>query len=190
MIVNALRIRAATAAEGAHADHSRVAESELLEGAAEAVPLDVGEEQRAVQKLSVLDAALRTLRLATLPEHGVKRQPKASGGSSRAPVSDARKQTSAPKAAHAAAAERVGPADTYERKGGKYVGQAQRWFFFRYAGPADYAEVDLGAQHGDPEFCEWRWAPLDARLVDAVVPFKRAVYAEVVRTAQQLLSKA
>ena len=73
--------------------------------------------------------------------------------------------------------------------GGKYVGQAQRWFFFRFTGAADCAEVDLGAQHGDPEFCEWRWAPLDARLVDAVVPFKRAVYAEVLRTAQLLLAK-
>jgi len=73
--------------------------------------------------------------------------------------------------------------------GGKYVGQAQRWFFFRYTGAPDGAEVDLGAQHGDPEFCEWRWAALDGGLVDAVVPFKRAVYAEVVRTAQQLLSK-
>ena len=73
--------------------------------------------------------------------------------------------------------------------GGKYIGQAQRWFFFRYTAPSD-AEVDLGAAHGDPEFCEWRWAAVDDAIVDAVVPFKRAVYAEVVRTAQQLLKKA
>ena len=115
MIVNALRIRAATAAEGAHADHPRVAESELLEGAAEAVPVDDDEELRTIQKLSVLDAALRTLRLAVLPEHGAKRQSKASGGSTRAPVAGARK-TSAPKPARAVAVERAGPADTYERK--------------------------------------------------------------------------
>ena len=73
--------------------------------------------------------------------------------------------------------------------GGKYIGQAQRWFFFRFTGAPDCGEVDLGAQHGDPEFCEWRWAALDGGIVDAVVPFKRAVYAEVLRTAQQLLDK-
>jgi hypothetical protein len=66
------------------------------------------------------------------------------------------------------------------------VGQAQRWFFFRFTGASD-AEVDLGLQHGDPEFCEWRWAAVDDGIVTAVVPFKRAVYAEVVRTARQLL---
>ena len=69
--------------------------------------------------------------------------------------------------------------------GGKYVGQAQRWFFFRHTGSD--AEVDLGLQHGDPEFCEWRWAAVDEAIVDAVVPFKRAVYAKVVATARQLL---
>ncbi len=68
--------------------------------------------------------------------------------------------------------------------GGKYVGQAQRWVYFRFTG-AD-AEVDLNA-HGDPEFCEWRWMPLDDAVVAAVVPFKRAVYAEVVRHGRALL---
>ena len=115
MVANALRIRAATAVEGSNAEHPRVIESELLEGAAEVVPVDDDEEQRAIQKLSVLDAALRTLRIVALPDHGVKRQPKAGGGSTRALVSGARK-TSAPKAARAVAVERAGPADTYERK--------------------------------------------------------------------------
>ena len=68
--------------------------------------------------------------------------------------------------------------------GGKYVGQAQRWFFFRHTGGD--AEVDLCA-HGDPEFCEWRWMALDAAVVDAVVPFKRAVYADVVAYGRALL---
>ena len=115
VIVDQLRIRAATAAGAAHADHPCVAESELLEGAAEAVLVDDDDELRAIQKLSVLDAALRTLRLAALPEHAAKRQSKVSGGSTRSPIAGAKK-TSAPKPARAVAVERAGPADTYERK--------------------------------------------------------------------------
>ena len=114
VIVNALRIRAATVSEGAHAEQPRVVESELLEGAAEAVSVEYDDERRAIEKLSVVDAALRTLRLAALPAHGAKRQSKASGGSSHALVTEARK--TAPKAPRAVAMERAGPADTYERK--------------------------------------------------------------------------
>lgn len=69
------------------------------------------------------------------------------------------------------------------------MGQAQCWFFFRYTAPSD-DEIDLGLAHGDPEFCEWRWADVDERLVDAVVPFKRGVYAEVVRRVRRLLKQA
>ncbi len=69
--------------------------------------------------------------------------------------------------------------------GGKYVGQAQRWYVFRYTGAGD-TEIDLNA-HGDPEFCEWRWLPLGQGLVDAVVPFKQPVYAEVLRHVTQVM---
>lgn len=71
--------------------------------------------------------------------------------------------------------------------GGKYVGQAQRWYVFRYTG-SDDGEVDLlahGPQH-PPEFDAWRWAELDAGVVEGVVPFKARVYAAVVARAREL----
>jgi len=66
--------------------------------------------------------------------------------------------------------------------GGRYRGQAQRWFLFRFVG--DEAEVDLEAA-GDPEFDEWCWKPLDS-MEDLVVDFKRGVYSEVVSWASTL----
>lgn len=57
-------------------------------------------------------------------------------------------------------------------------GQRQRWFALRFTG--DNREIDLAA-HGDhAEFSDWRWVELE-RLPDLVVPFKRAVYEQVVR---------
>ncbi len=60
--------------------------------------------------------------------------------------------------------------------GGRYRGQAQIWTLFRFEGPE--SEIDLAA--GDPEFGRWKWSPLHA-LAGEIVPFKRAVYREVVR---------
>jgi putative (di)nucleoside polyphosphate hydrolase len=63
---------------------------------------------------------------------------------------------------------------------GKYRGQRQRWFAFRFTG--DEAEIDV-TDPGDgtmpAEFDAWRWAPL-AELPDLIVPFKRQAYLEVV----------
>jgi len=59
--------------------------------------------------------------------------------------------------------------------GGKYRGQRQKWFLFRFHGPDDAIRID-----GDhPEFAEWRWMEADA-MIHAIVPFKRAVYETVV----------
>lgn len=60
--------------------------------------------------------------------------------------------------------------------GGRYRGQAQKWFAMRFLG-AD-AEIDLATAH--PEFRTWRWSPL-AELPALAVPFKSEVYAELVR---------
>lgn len=60
--------------------------------------------------------------------------------------------------------------------GGKYRGQAQKWFAARFLG-AD-AEIDL-AKHHDPEFSEWKWAPLEA-LPDLIIGFKRDLYSALV----------
>lgn len=62
--------------------------------------------------------------------------------------------------------------------GGKFRGQRQKWFAMRFTG--DETEIDIGPRKGhDVEFQAWRWSPAEA-LVGAIVPFKRAVYTEVV----------
>jgi putative (di)nucleoside polyphosphate hydrolase len=57
---------------------------------------------------------------------------------------------------------------------GRYRGQEQKWFLLRFHG-AD-TDIDIAAKH--PEFSRWRWLP-PADLLALIVPFKRAVYAEV-----------
>ncbi|MFA4894425.1 RNA pyrophosphohydrolase [Brevundimonas sp.] len=57
-----------------------------------------------------------------------------------------------------------------------WAGQKQRWFAFRFTG--DESEIDLEA-HGEIEFDAWRWGPL-SDAPDLIVPFKRAVYEQVV----------
>ena len=59
--------------------------------------------------------------------------------------------------------------------GGKYRGQKQRWFLFRYLGHD--GQIDIATEH--PEFSEWRWVTADEMLA-AIVPFKRDVYEQVV----------
>ena len=61
---------------------------------------------------------------------------------------------------------------------GRYRGQKQMWFAFRFEG-AD-SEIDIAPREGHTqEFDAWRWAEL-AELPPLVVPFKRAVYVRVV----------
>ncbi|MCU9848353.1 RNA pyrophosphohydrolase [Defluviimonas sp. WL0024] len=59
--------------------------------------------------------------------------------------------------------------------GGRFRGQKQRWFLFRFKGTDD--QIDIATEH--PEFSEWRWVTANEMLA-AIVPFKRAVYEEVV----------
>ncbi|MDE2017722.1 MAG: RNA pyrophosphohydrolase [Hyphomicrobiales bacterium] len=65
--------------------------------------------------------------------------------------------------------------------GGKWKGQAQRWFALRLTG--DEAQIDVerpdGGRH-KPEFDAWRWERLAATPA-LVVPFKRPVYQTVAR---------
>jgi len=60
--------------------------------------------------------------------------------------------------------------------GGKYRGQRQKWFLFRFTGTD--ASVKIATDH--PEFSEWQWIMADDMLT-AIVPFKRAVYDQVVQ---------
>lgn len=59
---------------------------------------------------------------------------------------------------------------------GKYRGQRMRWFLYRFNGVD--SDVDLTAFH--PEFSAWRWAD-PATLIQLAVPFKRDLYADVLR---------
>ena len=61
--------------------------------------------------------------------------------------------------------------------GGKYRGQRQKWFLFRFDG--NDAEVDIAREH--PEFAAWRWISAEEMLA-AIVPFKREVYAKVIQS--------
>jgi putative (di)nucleoside polyphosphate hydrolase len=63
---------------------------------------------------------------------------------------------------------------------GRYRGQKQKWFAFRFDG--DESEIDVANPGGGgghrPEFSGWRWEDL-ARVPELIVPFKRAVYERV-----------
>jgi putative (di)nucleoside polyphosphate hydrolase len=57
---------------------------------------------------------------------------------------------------------------------GKWRGQTQRWFLFRFLG--EDGDIDIATAH--PEFRAWRWIdPED--LPQLIVPFKRELYAAV-----------
>ncbi len=58
---------------------------------------------------------------------------------------------------------------------GRFRGQEQKWFLLRFLGTDD--QVNIETEH--PEFSTWRWQD-PAHLVENIVPFKRAVYEQVV----------
>src|SRR6218665_3213373 len=69
---------------------------------------------------------------------------------------------------------------------GKYRGQRQRWFAFRFTGTE--AEIDVKAPGGGQypaEFDAWRWEALE-NLPDLIVPFKRDAYLKVVEAFADL----
>jgi putative (di)nucleoside polyphosphate hydrolase len=66
---------------------------------------------------------------------------------------------------------------------GKYRGQRQRWFAWRYLGRDD--QIDIATEH--PEFSHWRWIGADEMLA-SIVPFKRAVYEQVVAAFRPYLT--
>lgn len=58
--------------------------------------------------------------------------------------------------------------------GGKYRGQRQKWFLYRYLGTD--AQINIATEN--PEFAQWKWIKAD-EMLDKIVPFKRAVYDSV-----------
>ena len=74
------------------------------------------------------------------------------------------------------------PADLTRRSWkGRYRGQMQRWFAFRFEGHED--EINIAVpEHGlKPEFDAWRWEKIE-RLPELIIPFKRQVYESVVES--------
>jgi putative (di)nucleoside polyphosphate hydrolase len=72
---------------------------------------------------------------------------------------------------------------------GKYRGQRQRWFAFRFTG-AD-SEVNVTSPGGGKhpaEFDRWRWEKLE-NLPDLIVPFKRDAYLEIVKAFKHIPAK-
>ncbi|SLN22898.1 RNA pyrophosphohydrolase [Roseivivax jejudonensis] len=66
---------------------------------------------------------------------------------------------------------------------GRFRGQEQKWFLMRFRGRDE--QIDIAAEH--EEFSAWRWLPID-EVEAAIVPFKRAVYAQVVAAFRDRLA--
>jgi len=66
---------------------------------------------------------------------------------------------------------------------GRYRGQKQKWFLFHLTGPDSL--IDIAKQH--PEFARWRWST-QAQVLSDIVPFKRAVYEEVIAAFKKELT--
>jgi len=69
---------------------------------------------------------------------------------------------------------------------GKYRGQTQKWFAFRFEG--DDGEIAINPPPGghEAEFDAWAWKPMQA-LPDLIVPFKQQVYMQVVAAFRHLV---
>jgi putative (di)nucleoside polyphosphate hydrolase len=69
---------------------------------------------------------------------------------------------------------------------GKYRGQTQKWFAFRFDG--DEREIQINPPPGGhtAEFDDWAWKPM-GELPELIVPFKRHTYVEVVAAFRHLV---
>jgi len=68
---------------------------------------------------------------------------------------------------------------------GKYRGQCQHWFLFRFLG--EDGDIDIATEH--PEFRAWRWVQ-PAELPELIVGFKRPLYEELLRIFAEPLGLA
>jgi putative (di)nucleoside polyphosphate hydrolase len=66
---------------------------------------------------------------------------------------------------------------------GRYRGQKQKWYLMRFMGHD--AQIDIAQEH--PEFSAWRWIDA-AAMIDAIVPFKRDIYRQVVACFREHLA--
>ena len=69
---------------------------------------------------------------------------------------------------------------------GKYRGQTQRWFAFRFEGSEDEIAINPPPGGHSAEFDAWEWKPMH-ELPELIVPFKREVYRKVVAAFRHLV---
>lgn len=60
--------------------------------------------------------------------------------------------------------------------GGKFRGQSQKWFLFKFIGN----EFDINIETKDQEFSDWKWSK-KTEMLDSIVPFKRSLYQSVLK---------
>jgi putative (di)nucleoside polyphosphate hydrolase len=58
---------------------------------------------------------------------------------------------------------------------GRYRGQRQKWFALRFLGE----DKDINLATAEPEFSAWKWVAMN-ELMGLIVPFKRALYTQVI----------
>ncbi len=70
---------------------------------------------------------------------------------------------------------------------GKFRGQSQRWFAYRFTGKEN--EIRINPPPGDEkaEFEDWDWVDMHT-LPGLIVPFKRSLYQQVVKSFEHLVS--
>lgn len=68
---------------------------------------------------------------------------------------------------------------------GKFRGQTQKWFAFRFEGEESEIRVNPPPGGHQAEFDAWAWKRMD-ELPDLIVPFKRDVYKKVVAAFRHL----
>ena len=66
---------------------------------------------------------------------------------------------------------------------GKYRGQTQKWFAARFTGKD--SEINLAPPGHKQEFDQWRWVKMN-EVIDAIVPFKKPVYEQVIAAFKHL----
>lgn len=72
---------------------------------------------------------------------------------------------------------------------GKYRGQSQRWFAFRFEGETSEIEINPPPGGHTAEFDRWEWKPMND-LSGLIVPFKRRAYERVITAFSHLADAA
>lgn len=62
---------------------------------------------------------------------------------------------------------------------GKYRGQKQKWFVYRFIGGESEIRINPPPEGHSAEFSDWRWADI-AELPELIVEFKRGIYEKLV----------